>query len=111
MITDPRACDFDPAQHLPICAGPSGEAGFSPGEIETLEAIYGGSIRNGTRFCPGQPLGAEAGNGWNRWIVSASGRSLGLWVRSEIGAHSRGRRGARLARREEGADRQYSTDK
>ena len=78
LITDPRACDFDPAKHLPVCAGPSGETCFTRGEIETLEAIYGGPLRNGTPFFPGQPVGAEAGNGWNRWIVSEGGRSLGL---------------------------------
>ena len=46
LISDPRACDFDPARHLPVCAGPSGEACFTPGEIETLQAIYGGPMRN-----------------------------------------------------------------
>ena len=83
LITDPRACDFDPARHLPVCGvsdrdRDGDERCFSTGEIETLEAIYGGPMRNGTQLFPGQPLGAEAGNGWNRWIVSARGRSLGL---------------------------------
>ena len=83
LITDPRACDFDPARHLEVCGGSSDGGGnaagcFSAGEIETLQAIYGGAMRNGTPFFPGQPVGAEAGNGWNRWIVSDGGQTLGL---------------------------------
>jgi feruloyl esterase len=83
LIDDPRACDFDPARHLKVCAGePSTSGGgadcFSAGEIATLQAIYGGPVSHGEQYFPGQPLGAEAGNGWNRWIVSDAGPTIGL---------------------------------
>ncbi len=78
LIDDPRRCDFDPALHLPVCDGARGEACFTAGEIETLQAIYGGPVRAGERLFPGQPVGAEAGNGWNRWIVSSRGPTIGL---------------------------------
>ena len=78
LIDDPRRCDFDPARDLPRCGAAAGDACFTTGEIATLRAIYGGPVRGGQPYFPGQPLGAEAGNGWNRWIVSERGPTIGL---------------------------------
>lgn len=80
LLEDPRRCDFDPAVHLPRCgdsASPEGETCFTDGEVATLNAIYGGPVADGKQLFPGQPLGAEAGGGWHRWIISDSGPTIG----------------------------------
>ncbi|MEE2964986.1 MAG: tannase/feruloyl esterase family alpha/beta hydrolase [Acidobacteriota bacterium] len=76
LIDDPRQCDFDPARHLPVCDGSSGDDCFTNGEIETLQAIYGGPVADGRQLFPGQPVGAEAG-GWTNWIISDRGPTIG----------------------------------
>ncbi|MEE2638610.1 MAG: tannase/feruloyl esterase family alpha/beta hydrolase, partial [Acidobacteriota bacterium] len=77
LITDPRQCDFDPAEHLQACDGSSPAACFTPGEIDTLSAIYEGPTSHGQQLFPGQPLGAEAGGGWTNWIVSDQAPTIG----------------------------------
>ena len=78
VIDDPRQCDFDPTLHLPMCDWALTGECFTPGEVETLRAIYDGPMSKGKRYFPGQPVGAEAGDGWNRWIVSDRGPTIGL---------------------------------
>jgi len=87
LITDPRRCDFDPAKHLPVCAGPGdGSNCFTQDEISRLSDIYKGPQRNGESIYPGAPPGAETRglvigpdgeehsvSGWLPWIVSTSG--------------------------------------
>jgi len=68
LIDDPRRCHFDPAADLPRCAGDDGESCFTTGQLNALQAIYGGVTRNGARFFPGWPVGGEAG--WTPWFVS-----------------------------------------
>jgi len=76
LIGDPRQCDFDPSRHLPVCSGSASDECFTPGEIETLQAIYAGPVVGGQQLFPGQPLGAEPG-GWTNWIVSDRGTTIG----------------------------------
>ena len=76
LIDDPRRCNFNPARDLPVCSASSGDDCFTPGEIETLQAIYDGPVSGGRQLFPGQPLGAETG-GWTNWIVSDRGPTIG----------------------------------
>jgi feruloyl esterase len=70
LIDDPRRCDFQPARDLPRCEGADQETCFTPGQIASLERIYGDVMSGGKRFFPGWPVGAEiAGpNGVSGWI-------------------------------------------
>ncbi len=77
LIDDPRRCDFDPAAHLPICAGSASDSCFTRPQIETLVAIYSGPAAGGKQLFPGQPVGAEAAGGWSNWIVSDDGGTTG----------------------------------
>lgn len=77
VLTDPQRCDFDPAVHLPVCDGSTTADCFTPGEVDTLTAIYAGPTGNSQQLFPGQPLGAEAGGGWTNWIISDRGPTIG----------------------------------
>ncbi len=78
LIDDPRRCAFQPARDLPACAADAdGPDCFTVAQIKALEKIYGGVVRHGKQFFPGQPVGAEilapgpkgARSGWDGWIV------------------------------------------
>ncbi len=84
IIDDPRQCDFDPAVDLPKCTGAEGPDCFTPGQVETLKAIYGGVVSDGKPYFPGQPLGAEKigtppfgtttpESGWAGWLLTTQG--------------------------------------
>lgn len=79
LIDDPRRCDFQPVRDLPRCAGGADDAGcFTPGQIATLERIYGDLYSQGRRIFPGWPVGAEiagpdGASGWSNWIVQRGG--------------------------------------
>ena len=77
VLTEPQRCDFDPAVHLPVCDGSTTADCFTPGEVDTLTAIYAGPTGNSQQLFPGQPLGAEAGGGWTNWIISDRGPTIG----------------------------------
>ena len=84
LIEDPRACDFDPSEHLPRCEGGAAGDCFTPAEISALAKIYADVTAGGETLFPGQPLGAESAppsgprrsSGWDRWIVHESGRPV-----------------------------------
>lgn len=66
LITDPRACAFDPARDLP--------RGYSPAQVAALKAIYGGMTVKGRTVFPSVPVGIEAPDeqgvsGWANWFV------------------------------------------
>lgn len=83
LIEDPRKCNFDPAADLPKCGGASSNDCFTPAEIDTLKAIYGGVTSNGKPYFPGTPVGAEKmgasflprapESGWAFWLLSKEG--------------------------------------
>jgi feruloyl esterase len=79
LLDDPRLCAFKPSTDLPRCVNDAdGPACFTSNQLRALEAIYGGTKRNGADFFPGQPPGAEiataGGNGmtsgWTPWYVA-----------------------------------------
>ncbi|WP_178133185.1 tannase/feruloyl esterase family alpha/beta hydrolase [Vineibacter terrae] len=84
VIDDPRQCGFDPDADLPKCNGSEGADCFTPGQIATLKAIYGGVVSGGKPYFPGQPVGAEKigtppfgsttpQSGWAGWLLAAEG--------------------------------------
>jgi feruloyl esterase len=87
LIDDPRRCDFHPAQDLPRCAEGINSANcFRPGEIASIERIYGDVMNQGRRFFPGWPAGAEVAgaNGQSGWIgeaLNAPDGQPGAWQR------------------------------
>jgi feruloyl esterase len=70
IITDPRNCDFDPAD-LPVCPeGDPGEDCFTEEQVRIIKTIYDGVTVEGKVVYPGFPLGGEnRAAGWNSWIV------------------------------------------
>ena len=61
VIDDPRRCPFDPTRDLPKCSGGGGAGCVTESQARALTTIYGGVIRNGHPYFPGQPLGADIG--------------------------------------------------
>jgi feruloyl esterase len=60
VIDDPLRCGFKAAADLPRCVeGKDGTDCFTGGEIAAAERIYGDVFRQGKRFFPGWPVGAE----------------------------------------------------
>jgi hypothetical protein len=88
LIDDPRQCDFSPRRDLPVCEGAGATNGcLTPGEVETLETIYGDVMSNGQRFFPGWPVGAEVAapdargqlsSGWLPWFVRENGPPISV---------------------------------
>ncbi len=70
LIDDPLKCDFRPDRDLPRCAGAEQAECFTANQIAAVARIYNDVPRQGKRFFPGWPLGAEiAGpNGQSGWI-------------------------------------------
>jgi feruloyl esterase len=69
QLRNPLKCDFDPAQHIPICSATSGPDCLTPTELAALQEIYAGK----EPFVPGVPYGSEnIPGGWSQWILSNS---------------------------------------
>lgn len=84
LLEDPRACDFDPAIHLPRCSEAASEGCFSAAQVAALQKLYGGVISRGETLFPGLPAGAEAAprsgpgrafGGWAGWLIETNGPS------------------------------------
>ena len=83
LLDDPRACDFEPRKHLPICNADASGRCLTDREVSALEKIYGGVMSGGKVLFPGLPLGAEAAprsgprqvSGWNGWLINENGPS------------------------------------
>jgi feruloyl esterase len=83
LITDPRACAFDPAADLPRCAADAASAGcVTAAEVSALQALYGDVLVNGAVRFRGFPVGPEATfqspagprSGWDPWFMRADGQ-------------------------------------
>ncbi len=82
LLEDPRACDFEPREHLPICNSDVSGRCLTEAEVGALEKIYGVMSRGKVLF-PGQPFGSEAApssgprhvSGWNGWLINEDGPS------------------------------------
>jgi feruloyl esterase len=77
LITDPRNCGFQPAKHLPKCAGPEEASCFTQPQIDALTAIYSDVRIGNERVYPGFPISAEVAgpngrSGWDPWIVASN---------------------------------------
>jgi len=71
VISDPLHCGFKATQDLPRCTeGKDGDACFTANEITALDRIYSDVSRQGKRFFPGWPVGAEVAgpNGQSGWL-------------------------------------------
>ena len=71
LIDNPLRCDFRPARDLPHCEGSGdGPECFTSGQIAALERLYGDVPRQGKRYFPGWPVGAEVAgpNGQSAWV-------------------------------------------
>ena len=82
LIDNPLGCDFRPARDLPRCEGSAdGPDCFTSSQIGALERLYGDVRRQGKRYFPGWPVGAEVAgpNGQSGWmgqhIDTAAGQS------------------------------------
>jgi Tannase and feruloyl esterase len=81
LIDDPRACDFDPARDVPVCAaGTDADDCLTPAQAKAVGSVYGGVISDGKPYFPGYMPGSEAvttlfgggtGSGWLNVIVPA----------------------------------------
>ena len=71
LIADPLRCAFKASRDLPRCAGGKDEPGcFTASEIASADRIYSDVFRQGKRFFPGWPVGAEVAgpNGQSGWL-------------------------------------------
>ena len=71
LISDPLHCGFQPKQDLPRCTeGKNAADCFTAPEIAAAERIYSDIVRQGKRFFPGWPVGAEVvvPNGQSGWL-------------------------------------------
>jgi feruloyl esterase len=71
VIDDPLACGFKAAQDLPRCAeGQDQTKCFTDAQIAAAGRIYSDIMRQGKRFFPGWPVGAEVAgpNGQSGWL-------------------------------------------
>jgi feruloyl esterase len=71
VIDDPMHCGFQTAQDLPRCAeGKDQPDCFTASDIAAADKIYGDIFREGKRFFPGWPVGAEipGPNGVSGWL-------------------------------------------
>src|SRR5262245_29391908 len=83
VIDSPLQCGFKAAQDLPRCTEGKDPSGcFTASEIASADRIYSDIFRQGKRFFPGWPVGAEVlgPNGQSGWlgqeVPSANGSSV-----------------------------------
>ena len=85
LITDPRECQINLLQDLPICAeNNDGQDCLTPAQVRALQAVYRGAESGGKPVFFGQPVGAEIEmpsgggkqSGWNGWLIAPSGRTI-----------------------------------
>jgi hypothetical protein len=71
LVDDPLGCGFKATQDLPRCAEGKNEPGcFTVSEIASAARIYSDIFRQGKRYFPGWPAGAEVAgtNGESGWL-------------------------------------------
>ena len=78
LVSDPRACHFEPASL--VCGGEGAQRCLTGAQVKTLETLYA-SHTVGGEVLPGlMPTGAEEDpNGWPTWVTgTAPGKSAGM---------------------------------
>jgi feruloyl esterase len=71
LLDDPLSCGFHASQDLPRCVeGKDAADCFTASEIAAADRIYSDVFRQGKRFFPGWPVGAEVAgpNGQSGWL-------------------------------------------
>lgn len=85
LIDSPLSCGFQPARDLPRCADGADQPGcFTASEIASAGRIYSDIFRQGKRFFPGWPVGAEVlgpngQSGWLGQVIAAPNRGS-VWA-------------------------------
>jgi feruloyl esterase len=77
LLTDPRACKFDPA--VLLCKEGDSNTCLTAPQVAGLKKLYAGPTNSkGTRIFPGRVVGGEEGpGGWGLWVTGgAPGTSL-----------------------------------
>lgn len=88
VVEDPRACRFDPARDLPICAAgtAASDACVTAGQAGALAKLYAGPMAQGKPYFFGIEPGTEAWgtpsfgppmpevSGWDRWFLAPEGQ-------------------------------------
>ena len=70
IVSDPKACHFDPAS-LACKGGEDTLSCLTPPQVATLRKLYaGGSTKDGTLIFPGYAPGSEM-PGWTYWVIGA----------------------------------------
>ena len=71
IVSDPFACEFDPAELL--CDGAGGDADcLTAAEVDEVRALYDGARdSSGRHLHPGLPYGSE--HYWGRWLIGPTG--------------------------------------
>ena len=76
VLTDPRACAFDPAS-LPRCDDAMEPGCVTEAQLAAIQTIYRGPELNGESLFPGFPFGGENDpGGWDAWITGGSGYAM-----------------------------------
>jgi feruloyl esterase len=72
LVSDPRACRFDPAS-LACREGSAPGSCLTSGQLEVVKLIYAGTkLENGEVYSHGFPPGHEGGeSGWRQWVSGA----------------------------------------
>jgi feruloyl esterase len=89
VIDEPLRCGFKAVEDLPLCAeGQDGPDCFTAKEIAAADRIYGDVFRQGRRFFPGWPAGAEVAgpNGESGWL----GQEISVANRGSVWANYAG---------------------
>lgn len=60
LITDPRACPFDPRVDLPICPAGDNPDCFTASQVDVIEEIHKGPSNSAGQIWPGWPYGGES---------------------------------------------------
>lgn len=71
LLTDPRACSFDPTS-LPRCDAGASASCLSATQLEAVQSVYEPLIVDGEEIYPGWPYGGET-VGWPFWVTRAEG--------------------------------------
>jgi len=73
LLTDPRTCDFDPADLA--CSGAADFSCLTANQLEAVRAIYSGPEIDGQQVFAGFPFGGENDpGGWDTWITGGGDR-------------------------------------
>jgi feruloyl esterase len=70
IVTDPRACKWDPAQ-VQCKAGQSGDMCLSPGQVAALRTVYAG-VRQRSGAVAAWPLSRGGETGWSVFIQTSA---------------------------------------